>query len=60
MRVTDRTAALQALQAAKARKDTRGQHSALQEAYRATHAILANPPRKPLAARLWARIWGKA
>jgi len=58
--MTTRTAAITAYQAAKARKDTRGQHSAREAAYRATHAILANPPRKSLAARLWARIWGKA
>ncbi len=57
--MTSRAAAISAYKSAKARRDCQGQHAALREAYRATHAILARPPISVRAARLWARIWGK-
>jgi hypothetical protein len=54
-----RAAAITAVRAAKARKDTRGQHKAQKAAYRATHAVLAKPPLKQRVARLLARVSGQ-
>jgi hypothetical protein len=58
--MSTRSAALTALNAAKARRDTRAQHSAQKAANRATHDILSKPPNKSLTARIWARIKGKS